>query len=272
MKIGEVVVPNISVNGVNFYYERHGEGAPLLLICGFTNQLGMWEKILPKLSSDFEVIVFDNRGSGRTEATPPPYSIEGLSDDVIGLMDALEIPKASMAGFSMGSLIVQSLGHRFPERIDKGVLIAHFSTLPSTALMQAHSVAKLFQAGVDPALALETILPWIYSNDYLSDPKRVEQTIAEMIESPYPQPPEGYAGQLAALSACDMRDRLEKIETPLLILAGEEDLYTPFYEAEWMKNHLPNSVLKGIPKVGHMVHIEAEDIVVEGIRAFCKHS
>ncbi|MCB1110916.1 MAG: alpha/beta fold hydrolase [Chlamydiia bacterium] len=262
-------MPKVRANGIDFYYERHGKGDPLILICGFTNHVGMWEKILPKLSDFFEVIVFDNRGAGRTDAPPPPYSIEGLADDVIALMDALDIQKSFFAGFSMGSLIVQSIGHRYGERIHKGVLIAPFSVLPSTALMQAHSISKLFQAGVEPALALETILPWIYSNNYLSDPKRVEKTITAMVESPYPQSPEGYQGQLEAISKCDLTDQLEHIETPLLILAGEEDLYIPFSDIKLMKNRLPQATLKGIPNIGHMPHIEAEDVVVEGIHAFC---
>jgi len=262
-------VPNIVINEIEFYYERHGSGNPLILICGFTNHLEMWKRFIPKLSASFEVIVFDNRGAGRTESSPPPYTIEMLADDVIGLMDALEIKKAHMAGFSMGSLIIQSIGHRHGERIHKGVLIAPFSVLPSTALMQARSVAKLFQAGIDPALALETMLPWIYSNDYLSDPKRVQRTIDSLLKNPYPQSSEGYLGQLQALSQCDMSDRLTAIETPLLILAGEEDLYTPFYEAKLLREQLPNAVLKGVPGVGHMLYIEAEDITMEAIHAFC---
>ena len=262
-------MPKIVVNGIDFYYERHGNGDPLILICGFTNQLGMWENYISKLSDFFEVIVFDNRGAGRTGAPPPPYTIELLADDVVGLMDALDIRKAHMAGFSMGTLIIQSIAHRHSGRIRKGVLIAPFSVLPSTALMQAQSISKLFQAGVEPALALETILPWIYSNEFLSDPKRVEKSIVDMIESPYPQPPEGYMGQLAAISKCDMSDHLSQIKTPLLLMAGEEDLYTPFYEAELMESRLPHATLRGIPKVGHMPQVEAEDIVVEGIHAFC---
>ena len=262
-------MPNIIVNEIEFYYERHGKGDPLILICGFTNHFGMWKKFIPMLSASFEVIVFDNRGAGRTESSPPPYTIEMLADDVIGLMDALKIQRAHMAGFSMGSLIIQSIGHRHSERIHKGVMIAPFSVLPSTALMQARSVAKLFHAGVDPALALETMLPWIYSNDYLSDPKRVERTVDNLLKNPYPQPPEGYVGQLQALSQCDMSDRLTAIETPLLILAGEEDLYTPFYGAKLLREQLPNAVLTGVPKVGHMIYIEAEDITAEGIHAFC---
>ena len=165
----------VQANGIEFYYERHGKGYPLILIYGLPNHVGRWEKIIPELKDFFEVIVFDNRGAGRTEASPPPYSVELFADDVIALMDALEIKKAHMVGFSMGSAIIQTIALRKAERIQTGVLIAPFNILPSTTVMQAKTTAKLFEIGVEPALALETFLPWIFSNDFLSDPKRIEK-------------------------------------------------------------------------------------------------
>lgn len=261
----------IRANGIDFYYEKHGKGEPLFLISGFTNHLGMWRKIFPKLKDFFEVILFDNRGSGQTTATPPPYTIELLASDVIALMDALNIEKAHMLGFSMGSAIIQTVGLNYPDRISKGVLVAPFNTLPATAIMQANATAKLFEGGVDPAIALETILPWIYSNDYLSDPKRIEQTIQDLVNDPYPQPPEGYIGQLEALKAFDLTDRLKEIQTPMLIFAGKEDLYTPYYTAKILEQQLPNGTLIDLPKLSHMLHIEAPEVIIKETRAFCKN-
>lgn len=261
----------VRANGIDFSYEKHGKGEPLFLISGFTNHRGMWRKIFPKLKDFFEVFLFDNRGSGQTTATPPPYTIELLANDVIAFMDALKIEKAHMLGFSMGSAIIQTIGLNHPDRISKGVLIAPFSTLPATAIMQATATAKLFERGVDPAIALETILPWIYSNDYLSNPKRIEQTIQDLINDPFPQPPEGYIGQLEALKAFDLTDRLNEIQTPMLILSGKEDLYTPYYTAKILERHLPNGTLIGLPKLSHMLHIEAPEVIIKETRAFCKN-
>ena len=263
-------MPKIHANGIEFYYERHGNGFPLILICGFTNHLGMWEKLISKLSNSFDVIAFDNRGAGRTDVSPPPYTIDLLADDVIGMMDAFEIKKAHMVGFSMGTAIIQSVGLRHSERIQKGVLIAPFNRLPSTAVMQAKTTAKLFETGVDPAIAYETIFPWIFSNDFLSDPKRIEKTITDLVNNPYPQTPEGYAGQLDAVIKFDLTEKLPEIETELLMIAGEEDLYTPFYCAKILEDKLPNGKLLAIPRGGHMPHMEAPKTVVEGIHAFCK--
>ncbi len=263
-------MPKIQANGISFYYERHGKGVPLILICGFTNHLGMWEKLIPQLKESFDVIAFDNRGAGRTDVSPPPYTIDLLADDVIGMMDALKIKKAHMVGFSMGGAIIQSIGLRHRERIQKGVLIAPFNSLPSTAVMQAKTTAKLFETGVDPAIAIETIFPWIFSNDFLGDPKRIEKTITDLVNNPYPQEADGYAGQLDAIIKFDLTDRLPEIETELLMIAGEEDLYTPFYATKVLEERLPNGKLLPIPQVGHMPHIEALETVTEGIHAFCK--
>ncbi|MCB1106945.1 MAG: alpha/beta fold hydrolase [Chlamydiia bacterium] len=263
-------MPKIKANDIEIYYERHGKGPLLLMVCGFATHIGMMEKMIPLLSKNFEVIVFDNRGSGKTAATPPPYTIEMLSNDVLSFLDALGIQKAFMAGFSMGAAIIQSFALHHPERIHKGVLIAPFTVLPKTAIMLTESISKLFQAGVEPTLVLETLLPWIYSNHFLSDPQRIKNTLEEMANDPYPQPPEGYAGQLEAVITFDLSERLSEITTPLLILAGEEDLYTPLYEAKALEKGLENGTLQVIPKVGHMIHVEAMDAVVEGINAFCR--
>ena len=260
----------VSVNGIEFYYEKTGKGPPLLLIAGFATHLGMWEKMTPHLRESFEVTIFDNRGSGRTPATTPPYTIELLADDTLALMDALKIEKAHIAGFSMGSAIAQMIALKHPERVLKNVLISPFPTLPATAIMQAQVTAKLFQTEVDPAIAFETILPWIFSNEYLSDPQRVEETVHHLLNDPYPQPPEGYAGQLEAITHFDLTKQLAEIKTPTLLLAGEEDLYTPYCIVKNMKARLPNATLIGLPKQGHMLHVETPETIAKEMCAFCK--
>lgn len=263
-------MPKVFANEIEFYYQRHGKGDPLIFICGFTNHLGMWEKFISPLSQNYEIILFDNRGAGRTDVSPPPYTIDQLGDDVVALMDALGISKAYMAGSSMGTAIIQSIGLRYPERLLKGVLIAPFHTLPSTAIMQAQSTAKLFEANIDPYVIFESILPWLFSNDYLSDPERVRSIIETLINNPYPQSHEGYVGQLDAITHFDSTKTLEEIKNELLIIAGEEDLYTPLFFIDVLIKKLPFRKVVTIPKMGHMPYIEAADLLIKEICAFCK--
>ena len=263
-------MPKLCTNDIELFYQLHGKGEPLLLIGGFTNHLGIWEKMIPLLSKNFEVIVFDNRGAGRSTTSSPPYSIDMLAADAVALMDGLSIPAASMVGFSMGGAITQTIALNHPDRIKKGVLLASFNTLPKTAAMQAINTAKLFQAGVKPALALEALLPWIYSNEYLSDPSRVEKTVQDLLSNPYPQTPDGYAGQLEALLLFDHTDKLHQIQTEMLIIHGDADLYTPLYSAQILKEKMQNASLEVIPDVGHMLLIERANEMEKLINAFCK--
>lgn len=263
-------MPKISVNGTDLYYERHGKGIPFILICGFRNTLEMWGEIAFQLKDHFEVITFDNRGSGRSGVSTPPYTIDLLADDVIGLMDALEIEKAYVMGSSMGTTIVQTLGLRYGNRLFKGVLLDAFNTIPITALITLKTLIKLLKFEVKPALAIETILPWLFSNSFLSNSKRVKQMIADMVNNPFPQTSEGCAGQLTALENFDLTDKLPEIETEMLIMSGEADLFTPKRFVKVLEEKLPNGKLCIVPQVGHMLHIEAIETVMEETLAFCK--
>lgn len=119
----------IRANGSDFSYEKQEKCDPVILISGFTNYSGMWDKIFPKLKG-FLSFLFDNRGCGQTIATPPPYTIELLASDVIALMDALNIEKTHMLGFSMGSAIIQMIGLKYPDPLFKEGLVAPLTPSP----------------------------------------------------------------------------------------------------------------------------------------------
>ena len=69
-------MPIINANGIELYYEVHGEGEPLLLIMGLAHNLLSWKKSLPVLAEQFKVIIFDNRGTWKSCKPETPYSIE----------------------------------------------------------------------------------------------------------------------------------------------------------------------------------------------------
>ncbi len=261
-------MPIKNLNGTDLFFETRGKGPSLVFISGFASTSRSWDAFAEALSDQFCTITLDNRGSGQSSATPPPYSIDLLAQDVIALLDHLNIEKAHMIGASMGSTIVQTIGLKHPERIDKGVLVTPFAKLPTSSVMKAEVTAKLIQAGLPMNLVFENILPWLFSNTFLSDPTRVQKQIEGMVNNPHPQPPLGYAGQLAALKGCDLSKELKKIQTPFLLIAGEEDLSTPLFCAQHLHDHLPNSTLKTLSHVGHMIHVEKPTEVLELIREF----
>lgn len=249
-------MPFAKRENIQLYYELKGQDRPLLLINGFTNHLGMWDPYLSSLEERFSVLRFDPRGAGRSDVPPGPYTIQQMADDVIFLMDCLSIDQAEMIGFSMGSAIIQSLALDHPDRLGKVVMLSPFDRFPMNAYLQARSSAKLRDSQTHLNLIIEYTLPWIYSSQFLSSSSRVKATIEDLENNPYPQFPEGYDWQLEALHQFDETKRLSQIKHDVLLIAGEQDLYTPIYTAQALKKNLKNATLEILPEVGHMLHIE----------------
>lgn len=112
----------VTANGINIYYETHGEGEPLLLIEGLGYSSWMWYKQIPELSKKHRVIVYDNRGVGHTDKPDSEYTIELMADDAASLLSALGVESAHVMGVSMGGYIAQELALRHPEKVRSLIL------------------------------------------------------------------------------------------------------------------------------------------------------
>ncbi|MBF5059866.1 alpha/beta fold hydrolase [Candidatus Neptunochlamydia vexilliferae] len=265
-------MPFAKINALDLYYETHGSGEPIVFISGFSTHHMTWLSCVERLKNHYQLILFDNRGAGQTTAPPPPYTIETMAEDTVALMDHLGVKTAHMVGSSMGTAIVQTIAHRYPERIDKGVLIAPFPKLPEAALLKTKTTGKLLEKGVPLELVIETVIPWLFSSDFVKNPENVAAKIEEMTNNPYLQGPEGFLGQMEALGSFDSRSFVKELKSPFLLMAGEDDLSTPLYCAEYLHSHLPNSTLHVFPRVGHMIHAEKKDEVIDLILQFVRNS
>jgi pimeloyl-ACP methyl ester carboxylesterase len=263
-------MPFAPVNGIKLYYEAYGKGRPLVFLSGFSTHHLTWQSFIEPLQDDFQLILLDNRGAGQTTAPASPYSIDTMADDTVALMDHLKLDVASMVGSSMGTAIIQTIAHRAPKRIDKGVLIAPFSKLPRTSLLKTMTTGKLLQAGVPLDLVIETVIPWLFSRDFVASPEKVSAKKEEMTKNPFPQSIEGFLGQMHALETFDSSQFIRQLEAKFLLIAGEEDLSTPFSCAQFLHEHLANSTLHPFSRMGHMAHAEKHGEVLALIQKFVK--
>jgi pimeloyl-ACP methyl ester carboxylesterase len=192
-------MPTVHVNDIDIYYERHGAGAPLVLIGGLGTDLSEYEGIIRWLAGRYTVLAFDNRGAGRTDKPDAPYSIEQMAGDTAGLMRALGMERAHVLGISMGGRIALALTLQHPELVDKLVLV-------STSARGGLRPLRL------RLLGLVTLLPF---------PR-----------SAYPQPHSAFVRQREASAAYDCTARLSEVAAPTLILHGRRDATVPFRFAE----------------------------------------
>lgn len=236
-----------SINGITLHYEVHGSGEPLLLIAGYTCDSTMWGGILEKLTKQFQVIIFDNRGVGRSDAPSSAYSIEMMANDALGLLDKLGLKQAHVLGHSMGSAIAQTLAYQHPERVKKLILCNPLIKFIPAGKLAFRAILNIRKAGADVRTLTELSAPWVFSNGLLADPKNVDDLVAFNQNHPYPQSVAGQDGQFHALENFDSSAWFHKIAVPTLISGGEEDIITPLSEAKKLANGIRQSQLLPMP-------------------------
>ncbi len=195
-------MPTIKVSDINVYYELHGAGESLVLITGLANDVTQYIHITDRLSREFNVLAFDNRGAGRTDKPDTPYTIEQMADDTAGLMDAVGTGPAHLIGVSMGGRTAMALALQYPEKVKSLILVSTFAR-------QVHDPAKKGFSGL------------------ISRIPNPMEGIGE-----YPQPRHDFERQLMASRSYDCSDRLGEIHVPTLVLHGKDDTLVPLALAE----------------------------------------
>ncbi len=247
-------MPYIKANDINIYYEYEGDGPSLVMIGGFASSHKSLKEFSQPLKKHYKVLLMDLRGSGNSETTTPPYSIDLLAKDIFELMNSLNIESAYIYAHSMGSAILQAMCLNYPQKIKKAILCSSFLKIPYTSQMLFELVFKLFKLNLDQKLISKIIMPWLYSSNFLKNPQNFQNTLDTLSKRNINL--QGYEGQAIALAQFDSTKWIYKIKTKTLILVGSQDINTPLYCAEMVHEKLKNSKLKIIKNAAHAIYKE----------------
>ena len=122
------------------------------------------------------MVVFDNRGVGRTDAPDMPYSTEMMADDTAGLMNALSIEETHILSVSMGGMIAQELVLKYPQRV-KSLILADTTASPhSLSKHVINTWLKMTQEGINHETFVRNQLLWLYTNKFFENPERGPKT------------------------------------------------------------------------------------------------
>ena len=220
-------MPSIKVSDINIYFEIYGQGKPLLMIAGLGSELSSWLFQIPEFSKKYSVIVFDNRGVGRSDIPDRPYSIRMMADDAASLLDKLGINEAHILGVSMGSFIAQEFAITYPEKVRSLILVASRGRPYPLGRHVVETRAKMALEGASRELIIRDSLPWLFTDEFFENPQFVQLVIDTMLKNPSPQPAYAYARQIAACAEHNTLERLCILQTPTLILSGAEDILAP---------------------------------------------
>lgn len=269
-----------TANGIRLEYECFGdESRPaLLLIMGLGGQLTLWpEPFCRQLAeAGFYVIRFDNRDVGLSEhihghsrprllraglmarlgkQLEVPYRLEDMAADALGLLDALGVERAHVAGASMGGMIAQLLALDTPQRLRSLAAIMTSSgnpRLPQASMgLQLRMVRPRRRHDRDAIIA-DSMRTWrlIGSPAYPPSEAELRARVAQEYDRAYY--PRGIAQQmLAILAAGNRAPRLGQITTPTLVIHGEADPLIPVAAAHELAQLIPGASLEALPGMGH---------------------
>lgn len=265
--ISDIPEKQIAVGDISVSYKEFGSGEPLIMIMGFSSAMDIWDPILlNNLSSQYRVIIFDNRGVGNTTDSGAEFSIPLFARDTVGLMDALNISHANILGWSMGGNIALELAADFPDRVNKLVLYAADPGGKEAIPPDPEVLSQLTNSsGTDRERGermLSLILPAAWLAEH-PDPRDYMPDATEQVN------PSTIAAQTQALSSWEgVYDRLSTITAPTLLITGDEDRIAPMKNSEMMAAQIPRAQIILIPGGGHGVMYQDPKELAEYVREF----
>lgn len=260
----------IEVDGMDVHYRIEGNGPPLVLLHGTAASLHTWEGWVNELKGEFKIITLDLPAFGLTGPNPTnDYSIKYYVDFVHRFMDKIGIYEFHLAGNSLGGQIAWNYALTFPNQVKKLVLIdaAGYSLnrkIPFVFKLARIAVVKDIFAYITPKYMVRKSILDVYGNDDLVNDELVDRYYKMTLR-------EGNRKAFvvrANTSFMYHTERIPEIETPTLILWGEDDQWIPLEHGKQFDTEMPNSTLITYPGVGHVPMEEIPVQTAADTRAF----
>jgi pimeloyl-ACP methyl ester carboxylesterase len=250
-------MPRIEVEtGISIYYEWHGDpGAqPLVLVRGTGGIGARWMPQVETYSERYRCLFFDNRGAGQSDTTDPPYSMELLARDTLGLMDALGIDSAHISGLSLGGAIAQVMAIEQPDRVRTLQMHGSWGKTHGYALRFFELLLRYLDVGGLDFYFDAAPLTFLSPKFFTVEPETSNAIIAGMKATPPTQG--GLEGQIRASIGHDALERLGGIDAPTLITVGELDMCLPPLFSEELHAAIPASELVVFEHGSHLHSVE----------------
>jgi 3-oxoadipate enol-lactonase len=251
-------------------WQAHGAGPPLLLVNGYAATGADWDPaLLEGLARDFTVICPDNRGMGGSALDGTPLSVGSMAADLAGVLDALELERAAVAGWSMGGFVAQELAAAHPERVSALALLATDPGGAGARRAAPAVTARLFDHGGTPREQATRLVDLLFPPEVAAG---VDAEFGEVVAAARAALSEetldAQEGAMAAWYAEPAEARLAAIEGPALVMAGELDIVIPAANSATLAAALPAARLETFAGAGHAFIAQEALAVTAGIRDF----
>jgi 3-oxoadipate enol-lactonase len=234
---------------------------PLVLGNSIGTTAALWDGQMAAFTARFRVIRYEHRGHGGSPAPPGPYTVDALAADVLGLLDRLDIERASFAGLSLGAMVAMRIATIEPDRTDRLALCC-----TSAGLGRPHHWAARAATARSEGMAAMTEL---VLDRWLTPAFRAQQpeTVAELVKTFESVDPEGYAACCEAIGAMDQVATIGAITAPTLVVAGAADPATPPEHAQAIHGRIAGSTLVVLDDAAHLANLDQPAAFTEALVA-----
>ena len=257
-------MPFAKINGIELYYEVHGEGPALVLAHGGGGSHLSWWQQVPEFSKTYTVITFDHRSFGHSRDVQDGPGPKAFVQDLTALLDHLAIEKAALAGQSMGGWTVGGFAAAHPERTNALILCDTLGGIETAQTLQA-------QAGIQERSrgSLSEVLKNAYAKSF---PERepVLTFLYQQISGLNMHVAPNLGAALFGLKSDPTLIIEHKI--PTLLLVGEEDVLTPPRAMESVAAQIPHARFVKVAGSGHSVYFERPDEFNRIVGGFLRES
>jgi pimeloyl-ACP methyl ester carboxylesterase len=251
-----------AADGTGIAWEIRGEGPPLVLVAGIGADHTAWGHQIVDLERRFRVLMIDNRGTGESDKAQGPYTTRLLADDVAAVMAAAGYERAHVLGASMGGTIVQELALWHPERIASLAIVCSWAACDFALARTFEVMREMAQRlgpfdprWIEPVQRFLTLIGFGRTS-FEERGDLIRDLEAGVAAAQNVQPWQTFVAQADACLSHDARARLARITAPTLVLAGEEDRFTPLHLSAALADALPNARLRVMEECGHVMFYE----------------
>jgi proline-specific peptidase len=270
------------VNGINISYKINGSGFPIIFIHGFGSKKEIWKPQIIDISKKFKTIIFDLRGTGKTDRPNYLYTMDMFVEDIKELMNYLKIKSAHLIGRSFGGMIAQNFVLKYPKRVNKLVLIAtnaNFDKEDAVQIVINNRIKEIELIKTDPRKAFWNKAVFVYHQKFRRELKKnpekkfhnafsledlIKQSTIDLSN------PQDIINQGNAMKTHNVLNRLNQISNGTLLITASHDRLIPKTLMFEIAKKIQNIKLKIIDKAGHFMTVSRAKEVNELILDFLK--
>lgn len=240
-----------TINDLNINYELEGEGKTIVFVHGLSDSLAYWKVLSENLKNDYQTLIYDLRGHGESSDDDKNTTINLYQEDLYQLLKALNIENAVFVGLSLGGNIILDLAVNHPEMVNGLVVMSSFPEHDENL----KKIFNDFDNAIDQGFVefFDTILPYTLTDDMLEEHKELLENVK--FEAEKTANLEGIKKGINAGYGFNLTDRLNEINVPTLVIAGEEDNLTTLDIQRKISDNIRDCELIVLEKTKHNILI-----------------